>query len=486
MVRGINNAGEILGATEAHCFLRRANGTFVTIDPPGTKPGTATANAINNSGQIVGIFTDDSGLHAYIRAADGTYTTFAVPSWNPYFSVAGINDNGEIVGTTTVFGGFSGGYLRREDGTIVNFAVPGASQTFPAGINNRGQIVGMYIKGGSYSVRHGFLRDTDGSYTTVDMTGLSWSQLGTWLTGINNTGQMTGNLPTYGMAVMRDATGAFFPISGLAQFTANAIEDSGRIVGTVYDGHSHGVLAVPVADVTQPAIRSPLGVASATAFGGDPTIAPGTWIEIYGSNLARTTRSWTAADFVGDSAPTSLDGVSVTVGGLPAFISYVSPSQVNVQVPFGIAPGETRIAVISGGQRSNPVSVPIQSIHPGVLGVPSESLGDGIAVTIPSGPVHSGDLVSFFAIGCGPVTPDVPAGRITSGLHVLEGVTVEFDGLPARIVWAGLSPGSVGLYQINVEVPPAILPEGYDQTSSTAVIRVNGVPGPRVSLTVQR
>jgi len=489
-VQGINDAGEMVGrledATGAHAFLRRANGTFVTVDAPGAKSGTTTAMAVNNLGQITGIFQDESGLHAYVRAADAAFTAFDIPTWNASFNVAGINDNGDIVGTASAFGGFAGGFLRRTDGTIVNFTVPGATQTFASGINNRGQIVGTYLNGGSYSVQHGYLRDTNGSYTTIDMTGLAWGQAGTRLNGINNAGQMIGDLSTYGISVLRDATGAFFPISGLAQFSATSIDDNGRIAGTVFDDHYHGVLAVPIASGKGPAIRSALGVASATAFGGDRTIAPGTWIEIYGSNLANTTRSWTAADFVGDTAPTSLDGVRVTVGGLPAFLSYVSPNQVNAQIPAGITPGQTPVTLILDGQRSNSISVPVENINPGVLGMPSESLDGGIAITVPGGPVRAGDTISFFAIGCGQVVPDVPPGRITSGLHVLEGVAVEFNDLPAKVVWAGLSPGSVGLYQINVEVPSGLVPEGSEQISSMVVIRVNGIAGPRVFLTVQR
>ncbi len=66
------------------------------------------------------------------------------------------------------------------------------------------------------------------------------------------------------------------------------------------------------------------GAVSASAFGGFSSIAPGTWIEIYGSNLAPDTRGWAASDFTGANAPTSLDGTKVTIGGQPAFIDYVN------------------------------------------------------------------------------------------------------------------------------------------------------------------
>src|SRR4029077_6613726 len=84
-----------------------------------------------------------------------------------------------------------------------------------------------------------------------------------------------------------------------------------------------------------PSIKSG-GVVSAGAFGQFASVAPGSWIEIYGSNLASGTRSWSTADFNGISAPTSLDGTKVTIGGQAAFIDYISPSQVNAQVPSNI------------------------------------------------------------------------------------------------------------------------------------------------------
>ena len=66
-------------------------------------------------------------------------------------------------------------------------------------------------------------------------------------------------------------------------------------------------------------------VISHTNFGGFPSVAPGTWMEIYGSDLAGTSRQWAYSDFVGGTAPTSLDGVRVVIGGQDAFVAYISP-----------------------------------------------------------------------------------------------------------------------------------------------------------------
>ena len=84
------------------------------------------------------------------------------------------------------------------------------------------------------------------------------------------------------------------------------------------------------------------GVVSDSSFGGFSSVAPGTWIEIHGSNLASDSRAWTLADFHGALAPTSLDGTAVTIGGHAAFLSYVSPTQIDAQIPSDVGVGSPR------------------------------------------------------------------------------------------------------------------------------------------------
>lgn len=77
---------------------------------------------------------------------------------------------------------------------------------------------------------------------------------------------------------------------------------------------------------------------SNSASGAGAT-ASGSWVSIYGTNLSTSTRPWQASDFVGTALPTVVDGVSVTINGKSAAISYVSPSQLNVQAPTDAATG---------------------------------------------------------------------------------------------------------------------------------------------------
>src|SRR5262249_40226484 len=115
---------------------------------------------------------------------------------------------------------------------------------------------------------------------------------------------------------------------------------------------------------------------SAGAFGGFSSISPGSWVEIYGSNLAANTRSWGGADFKSGNAPTSLDGTSVSVGGQPAFVDYISPGQVNVLVPSNVATGVQQITVTTLGGISSPFGITVNSLQPGLLAPPSFKIGD--------------------------------------------------------------------------------------------------------------
>jgi uncharacterized protein (TIGR03437 family) len=99
------------------------------------------------------------------------------------------------------------------------------------------------------------------------------------------------------------------------------------------------------------------GVITASGFGGFKSIAPGTFIEIYGSNLAAESLNW-GNFFNGVNAPTSLAGTKVTIGGQAAFIAYAGPGQVNALVPSNVATGQQQITVTTAIGTSSPIPSP--------------------------------------------------------------------------------------------------------------------------------
>lgn len=243
-----------------------------------------------------------------------------------------------------------------------------------------------------------------------------------------------------------------------------------------------------VAAGTQAAIS---GVISAGAFGAFPAAAPGTWVEIYGSNFSATTRGWTGADFNGTTAPTSLSGLQVTIGGQAAFLDYISPTQVNAQLPSGIGPGTLPLTVSIAGIPSAPVNLTVNATEPGLLAPPSFQVGgkqyvvaqfsDGSFV-LPSGaipglttrPAKPGETIVIYGIGFGPVVPGTPAGQLApSSSQLAAPVQFLFGGTPAqRIPYSGLTPGLIGLYQFNI-----VVPQVPDNTLLPLTFTLGGVAG---------
>ncbi len=233
------------------------------------------------------------------------------------------------------------------------------------------------------------------------------------------------------------------------------------------------------------------GVVSASSFGEFSSIAPGDWIEIYGSNLAQGTSTWSGGNFNGNTAPISLNGTSVTIGGAQAFVEYADPGHVNVQVPSNVATGSQQLVVTTQAGSSAPYAVTVNATEPGLLAPPSFNSGatqyvvalfsDGTTYVLPPAGIpgvasrraQPGDVITLYGVGFGPVTPSTPAGQIVQQVNSLAStMQVFFGGTAGTLTYDGLAPGAVGLYQFNVIVPNV---PANDATPLTFTL--GGVPG---------
>ncbi|HTS49579.1 MAG TPA: IPT/TIG domain-containing protein [Bryobacteraceae bacterium] len=241
--------------------------------------------------------------------------------------------------------------------------------------------------------------------------------------------------------------------------------------GTYYnDTWTWGTAAPPPPPA--PTITS---VVSASGFGGFSSVAPGSWVEIYGSNLAPHTRQWAGSDFNGNNAPTALDGVEVMIGGQQAFVAYISssPGQINAQLPSNIGTGgPLALTVTNGTHSSGAFYITVNPTEAGLLAPASFQIGgkqyvvalfaDNATYVLPTGaipgvasrPAHPGETITLYGVGFGPVTPSIPAGQIvTENNQLSASLQILFGQTPAQVTYAGLTQGSIGLYQFDVVVP---------------------------------
>ncbi len=219
-------------------------------------------------------------------------------------------------------------------------------------------------------------------------------------------------------------------------------------------------------------------VYSAGAFGLFTAATAGSWIEIYGTNLGPTPAyTWAGSDFSGNNAPAALQQVTVTVNGIKAFLDYVSPTQVNAQVPGGVGTGNASVVLTTTQGSSAPYTLPLNSLEPGLLTTDAFNIGGKqyvaalhsngtfvVPTTAPSlgTPAKPGETIIVYGIGFGPSAPSggsaIPPGVIVTAANTLtNSFQFMIGGTAASTPYAGLAPNYVGLYQFNITVPTSAL-----------------------------
>jgi uncharacterized protein (TIGR03437 family) len=240
-------------------------------------------------------------------------------------------------------------------------------------------------------------------------------------------------------------------------------------VGGLQPSFGYGnAFVVKLAPPGPPAITSVLNGASY-----QPGIEAGSWVMIQGTNLANTYpgRTWTASEIVNGELPTALDGVSVTIDGKPAFVYYISPTQINVQAPTDSAVGKVNVVVTNNGATGAAATAQLQAVAPaffmylGTNYAITSLLPDYAPVGNPSvvpGTVAAkpGDTLVLWGTGFGTTNPPVPAGTAVSGAPAaVTAPTVTVGGVAAQVISTVLATGSVGLYQLTIQLP-ATVPTG--------------------------
>ena len=208
-------------------------------------------------------------------------------------------------------------------------------------------------------------------------------------------------------------------------------------------------------------------------------IAPGGLITVFGTNLSPITQATTSG-----SLPTALADSCLQVNGLGVPVLFVSPTQINGQLPN--FDGNTTLTVYTPGGVSDNFNLTILPAAPSVFRIASVG-PDGTSAAIlrssnnqlvtPSNPIHRNDTIVIYATGLGRTSPEVPPGT-PAPTDELAGViippVVTIGGVPVAVEFAGLTPGQIGVYQINVRmnsrIPlglsvPLVISQGAGSTS---------------------
>ncbi|HYW41762.1 MAG TPA: protease pro-enzyme activation domain-containing protein [Bryobacteraceae bacterium] len=196
--------------------------------------------------------------------------------------------------------------------------------------------------------------------------------------------------------------------------------------------------------------------------------SPGMLMSIFGSQLANSTKSASATPL-----PFVMDGVSVRVNGLDAPIQFISPNQINIQVPYEAGAGPAVLGVNNNGQIAG-FQMQIAPTNPGIFAIaPTTIVAGGTATLYLTG---DGDIASGMLTGFTP-SSSIAAASLPKARQALS-VTV--GGTPAFLQFYGIPSGLVGITQVNFTIPGSVTPG-----VQPVVVTVGGVSSPPVNLTVQ-
>jgi uncharacterized protein (TIGR03437 family) len=479
----------------------------------------------------------DVGDHSFdpagglVQGSDGNFygTTESVPLGYDQGTVFKCTPGGQL--TAILIGEFgpAGRLISANDGNLYGVTVDG-------GTNGHGSVFKI-VPGGSVSTIYSFggtssdggspgfwlAQGSDGNLYGVSTSGGAHSRgtvfkltLGGTLTTIYSFANSDGGTPNaglvqandgnlYGTLATNEATGAgsIFRVTPSGAFTTmySFTKATGGVSGSglmqASDGKLYGTgttsadgiyyygmvysLTIPAAPPSPPSI---LTGGIVPVYSSSTTIQPGSWVSIYGSNLAGATAIWNG-DF-----PQSLGGTSVTIDGKAAYLWVVSPGQINLQAPADTVTGTVPV-VVATGAGSVTSSVTLAQFAPSFLlldarhvtGIILRSNGSGAygggaydilgptgsSLGYPTVAAKAGDSVVLFGVGFGPTNPTVPVGQsFTGSAPTTHSVTLKINNTTVIPSFAGLS--SAGLYQINL-----VLPVGLGSGDVTMVASVNGV-----------
>jgi uncharacterized protein (TIGR03437 family) len=462
--------------------------------------------AVDFAGQTIYILASPNRGAAFLyKSTDtgATWTQLPLPTASePGITVTTLNRifaDPSISGTVYVSTGNL--FFRSEDfgSTWTEVQVQGSKE--PSYIDPHNHLIWYDVTGGS--VDSALFKSTDGASSFTQLN-IPSDEVTSVSVGANSSIlYATGDVSGLGAAVLKSTDGGdtwkalqngmFTTISGIVWadpvdaslvFVNDSIYTRSFYVST--DGGAHfnpsklpqgppgcvpGNCAVPEVYDLLYAVSTPVPPVVTSVVNGasfQAGVVANSWVTITGTGLAPNTDNWNNS-IVNGVLPTSLDGVSVSVAGKPAYIYFISPGQLNVLAP-DLPAGPVTLTVTTPSGTSASVATtasvfdPAFFLWPGSQAVATRQDFSFVAkagtfagaTTIPAKP---GDVVILWATGFGPTVPAAPLGTAVPSHGSYATATlpvVTIDNTPALVYGAALAPGSAGLYQIAIQVPNSL------------------------------
>jgi uncharacterized protein (TIGR03437 family) len=489
----VDGAGSLYIADTFNSRIRKVSGdgTITTVAGNGTYGNSGDGGSATGAmvGTPRGVAVNGAGA-LYIAAGcgirrvspDGTIGTFA-GSWQCGFSGDGGPPSRAALNVPQGLTADSTGalYVADSGNNAVRVATPTGARAVFAVQATHGGIFAPGEQGATYTVTVANALFAGPSSGTVTLT----AALSDGLTLVSMSGRgwsCAANACTRGDPLPDGAS--YPPITVAVNVAADApAQVAARFSASGGGGLPGGasVLSPVVIPGSGPLIYSVVGSGSFL-----PGIVDGSWVSIWGANLATSTRLWRSDEIVDGVLPVSLDGVSVTFNGLPAAINYISPGQLNVQAPATGATGPVNVVVTNSLGQTTAAAVVARN-EPGLFmfaagggKYPAAQVArpDGgldylgppglLGATVFTRPARPGETIVLWATGLGPTSPPVPVGRVFAGAAgLVDPYSATVGGLDAHVDFAGTT--GAGLDQLNV-VLPANLPTG----EQPVVVTVNG------------
>ena len=240
-----------------------------------------------------------------------------------------------------------------------------------------------------------------------------------------------------------------------------------------------------------PAGSGPSISSVSNAAGRQAGVFPGSFISVYGSGFTTISYDDWTNSITNGLLPTQLDGVSVSVGGKPAYIYAISPGQINAQAP-DIPVGNTQVTVTNSSGTSSPFATTAQQVAPAFWPWPASqpvATHNDFTIAAKNGtipqqstvPAKPGEVITLWGTGFGATNPPVPAGQVpgNNAGAPTQTATVTLGGADVTVISSVISPYP-GDYQVAIQIPASQADGDYPVIAS-----INGVPSPSYMLTVQ-